>query len=282
VKPSLALYKISREDLRAAKVLYEKKLWSQSIFYLQQAVEKATKSLGIYTGRIKKNQIKKIGHNPIKVFVEELDYWKKLAIKFKKTRRILPELEVFDVVKELPAQVDTLDNFITSLGSAAEAYKKLVLIPEEKLNRFLEVIANLEREIETMRQRVDIEEEWKTRKEMIYRFLDIFNIDMIAPELITKFKREIESRAPEMKTDLKSGINRELDLNFCYGALLCLSLILLPHASYSRYPMNSYDPLQIYDEKLPLIKKFDQLVNVVDKVLDKMRYFVEEFSRPEL
>jgi len=49
---SLALLEIAQSDRRAALVLYQAQQFPQAIFWLQQAVEKAVKSIGLSTRAI--------------------------------------------------------------------------------------------------------------------------------------------------------------------------------------------------------------------------------------
>jgi len=68
VKLALSFAKIGRADLRASKLLYGKKLYSQSIFYLQQSVEKSVKATGLLLGLVRPNSedlTREVGHATI-------------------------------------------------------------------------------------------------------------------------------------------------------------------------------------------------------------------------
>lgn len=52
------LFEIARTDLEAAKCLFEQELYPQAVFYLQQSVEKATKSFGLLKDIIKEGEVK--------------------------------------------------------------------------------------------------------------------------------------------------------------------------------------------------------------------------------
>ncbi len=64
MKLSKTLLEIAKKDLEAAKCLYEKELYPQAIFYLQQSVEKAAKSFAIMTNMIKEDEVKAVWHYP--------------------------------------------------------------------------------------------------------------------------------------------------------------------------------------------------------------------------
>lgn len=56
----LILLGIAKKDLEASELLFSKGLYPQAVFYLQQAIEKTVKSLGIWNKIINKNEAKKI------------------------------------------------------------------------------------------------------------------------------------------------------------------------------------------------------------------------------
>ncbi|MCK5222190.1 MAG: HEPN domain-containing protein [Candidatus Aminicenantes bacterium] len=65
----ITLLDIAFKDLTSSQLLFEKELYPQSIFYIQQAVEKSIKQLGIYNQVVKPSELhKKIGHKTEKIF----------------------------------------------------------------------------------------------------------------------------------------------------------------------------------------------------------------------
>jgi hypothetical protein len=65
----ILLLDIAFKDLTSSKLLFERELYPQSIFYMQQAVEKSIKQLGIYNGVVKPSELQKdIGHKAEKIF----------------------------------------------------------------------------------------------------------------------------------------------------------------------------------------------------------------------
>ena len=68
VKLALTFAKIGRADLRASKLLYGKKLYPQSVFYLQQSVEKSVKATGLLLGLVNpstEDLTREVGHATI-------------------------------------------------------------------------------------------------------------------------------------------------------------------------------------------------------------------------
>jgi hypothetical protein len=76
---ALEFFKIAKQDLLAAKVLYRHNLYPEALFFFQQSVEKAYKSYHIF-GEIGNRQnmnasnvysIKDIGHTPTKILEKQ-------------------------------------------------------------------------------------------------------------------------------------------------------------------------------------------------------------------
>jgi len=68
VKLALSFARIGRADLKASKLLYGRKLHPQSIFYLQQSVEKSVKATGLLLSLVRPNKedlTREVGHATI-------------------------------------------------------------------------------------------------------------------------------------------------------------------------------------------------------------------------
>jgi len=74
------LLEIAKKDLKASKCLYDNGLYPQAVFYLQQSVEKATKTFGILSDFIDENELKDfVGHNPLKIHKKVFEEQKRIA-----------------------------------------------------------------------------------------------------------------------------------------------------------------------------------------------------------
>jgi HEPN domain-containing protein len=67
------LLEAARIDLRACRLLYDQGIFSQSVYHLQQAVEKSSKSLVLSLGVIDEGDLKRIGHKTPRAFLKLLD-----------------------------------------------------------------------------------------------------------------------------------------------------------------------------------------------------------------
>lgn len=60
---------ISRENLRAAKILFKNELFPESVYMLQQSVEKAAKSFGLMLRLVKPKELRSISHLTARVLL---------------------------------------------------------------------------------------------------------------------------------------------------------------------------------------------------------------------
>ncbi|MCD5969400.1 HEPN domain-containing protein, partial [Riemerella anatipestifer] len=59
---------LAKNDIESSEILFKYKKFSNSIYFYHQAVEKVVKYLGLQIGIINENELKRISHNPLKVF----------------------------------------------------------------------------------------------------------------------------------------------------------------------------------------------------------------------
>jgi len=89
--------------------------------------------------------------------------------------------------------------------------------------------------------------------------------------------------AEELKNDFKKLDSKKLDkyIKNYYGltylgmslsiSLYCLAIITIPHVSITRYPENDKAPLKIYTQRLPIVKKLPELINVHKNALNEFK-----------
>jgi hypothetical protein len=52
--------------------------------------------------------------------------------------------------------------------------------------------------------------------------------------------------------------------------LFIFSFLLERHAIWSRYPDDEFNPLEYYNERTPLIKRFNEIANMIDGALKEI------------
>ncbi len=243
------LLDIAKSDLVAAKSLFKKKLYPQAVFYLEQSVEKATKSFGLHLQQaqedvkkffgldlnvIGEKELKNIGHNSWEIYFN-------IAKGFKNN---FPGL--FKNFPKFDEDMDKSRSYLKQYG-----YK----IPDEGVEGIISILNNLETEI----KRIKIN------------------------------KNEMEQSKNETGRNLQEGVNTLIEeepeliesiisLVICFIRLLFLSMLLCPHTTSSRYPYPKYkhNPLRLYTDKHPIIKRFDNLTQKTDEVLEVMSELFSE------
>jgi len=250
VELHVTLLEIAKKDLEASKHLLSKKLYPQSIFYLEQSVEKAVKSLGVWTKTITEKEMKEkyISHKAYAVFSHILK---------KGPGKIWEELKKFDKLFErYPKLYEWIRN---ELDEAKEMEEEIQSIPIDKI---IDMSYSAEK-LQTIINRININREKVLNK-------------------ILRFCLKVGILVPPLKEDLRS-IQKMLLLStpyFFIPPLFYLSIILYPHAVKSRYPEKEWNPLEEYNEKMALIQKLPSIIKVLDKAFKSLTQVYKEIPSP--
>jgi len=261
-----AFLDMAKQDFKAARCLYERCLYPQAIFYLQQSVEKATKCMGLYHKIIAEEELEEIGHRSSEVYMKILRGFGDRIDRVYKLLEKFPQLWCSPPIKKhLPLRKEKLMNILNN-------YKKYIEKPsadlsEEKLETFLLDLKNLELDLKKLK--VEKEKIGKLKQEFQEIANHICKTLSASPQSREKVISQLKSLTPELFAQL---IESSIPGVICNTHLLSLSIILCPHAVSSRYPLpkRGFNPLKTYTETHPLVTKFDQLVDIMDRVLDEI------------
>lgn len=66
---------------------------------------------------------------------------------------------------------------------------------------------------------------------------------------------------------------------FCNISLLYLSRIFSPHAIRSRYPQENFNPLDVYNDEMPLVQMLDSFIKITEETLEKLDYLYTEMPK---
>ncbi|MGB2727105.1 MAG: HEPN domain-containing protein [Halobacteriota archaeon] len=276
------LFAIARKDLEAAKCLFESELYPQAVFYLQQSVEKANKSFAILNNIIKEDEkdLKDVGHDSMEVykrsFKEQKEKLEKLNEAFKKIPKLkeIKFMKNFDVEKYYKGAVYSLVT-IKSLGKERE---RILFIPKSNIMSVIKELDKLELQELDLKHMEFSKKDLNEAKESYIELLDVFyNFN---PQKIEKEKEEFEkiftlNLMEELIEVIQSMPIK--DAIYVSYSLFYLSLIMLPHAIVARYPDDNCDPLKLYNQNLPLIQLFDDLVEIMEKTLSKLGNLLSEY-----
>ena len=240
------LFEIAKKDLEAANCLFERELYPQAVFYLQQSVEKATKSFG----NISEKDAKKIGHKSIEVYKKLLEEEKKKLENLEKTIEKFPELQKTKIVgdPDLGTHRKKLDN---SLKLLPEINRKTdYIFTKEMIKNLIELL----NEIKSLPTPLYIisEQESEEAKRAVEEVLDVFYNGY--PEKVKEAKQKLNTFwHSDLKEQMIKEIGRNLvDCIYVSHSLEILSIIMTPfHAINTRYPTKEHNPLEYYNDNLP-------------------------------
>ena len=276
------LFEIARKDLEAAKCLFERGLYPQAVFYLQQSVEKANKSFAILIGIIKEDEkdLKDVGHDSMEVYKRLIKKQKEKSEKINEAFKKFPKLKEIKIMKNLDVEkyykgaVDSLAT-IKFLGKERE---KILFIPKSDIRSVIRELDKLElQELDLKHVKISKKDFNETKESCIELLDNFYNLN---PQKIEKEKEEFEKIFTlNLMEEVIEGIQSMLLKNAIYVnySLFYLSLIMIPHAVVTRYPDNNHDPLKTYNKNLPLIQLFDDLVKIMDKTLSKQGNLLSEY-----
>lgn len=273
----LKLLELAEKDLEASRTLYEKNLYPQAVFYLEQSIEKGIKSLGLHDGTLsKENLAGEIGHRPLKYFSKWFEHWKEVGrvIENSNIRNIFPELRDIRVIEGLPDQTDKIEEINEKLEGFS---KKRDISEKELMNSFTNILVSQKR-IERSKENFDVDEEWKYE---LSKWESIFSMfEKLFPNSSEGIREKVFQKMEKNKSDFKESLEKTVfyyyELAFCSLTLLELSRIFTPHSIDSRYPNEDFNPLEFYTEDFPLIKKFDSIIEMVEEVFQKMELFLKK------
>ncbi len=272
---------IAKMDLEASKVLYEKELYPQAVFYFQQSVEKATKAFALITGQkiSEKEFINDIRHQAINVFEKSIRDQKNRYEQLKANLNKLPELKETKIFKDfnLERNIRQLDRHLAHIKEVKKDKRDLIYISSWDIRSILKEIESTKKEFEKEKQNISklkISERAsnKKKKELIelYNSLSKYN-----PVRFEEAKNELEKidlkqLAEKLIKSLSEPISIIISISM---ALYYLSIITLPHSSLTRYPLDDFTPVNLYTKKLPIVKKLPELCEVQDNVLNELKLF---------
>lgn len=282
------LFEIARNDLEASKCLFERELYPQAVFYLQQSVEKATKSFGLLNDVIKEEELKNVvGHNPLKVYKKSIENQEEKIERITDAIEKVPKLGETKLIKDFNFRNyhKKIAESLTWFGSLDEVKEEILFIQKSELRSAIQELDNIESELESL-QGININSNEELLKESLEEY------KKASMEILDAFYEFSPQKIEKVKEDLYK--NKILDLNlmkemikaiqsapiknaiYVTYSLLYLSLIMLPHALVTRYPDNNHDPLKIYNKNLPLIQLFGNMVEIMEKTLSKLENLLTE------
>ncbi len=270
---SVCFFRMALEDLESSEILYQYKKYSQSIFYLQQAVEKGFKAYGIKFS-LPKNDPQQNHHNPLLMVTKLIEQQRR------KQNMILRDNDRYsrinDALKKMGVSYDDIylefkENSVkvtNTIDENAHEYD----VSNEKLITLIEDMNVITSKFNDIKNVFDSETTSKIVNlifDLTPHILDENQLSSIVSEDIPiEQKKEKLTKAFEgiRNMDGVSDFNDKFMsmLFLMLGSFILfinLALITIPHAAIARYPQNkiSFDPYAYYTDELPLVQHLPEL-----------------------
>lgn len=280
-----SLYAVAVEDLEASRNLYEIGNYRHSVFFLQQSVEKATKSLSLHLNVITEEELKgKIGHYPPEIYkkfiTQIMDGISDLiteAINDPDMRRQISSTELG--INTFLIDVDRTKNNVNVYIDSFRGNYNL------SNNELLDLLCQLKasnsqcKEFSATVDRYLSEEQFNKHLKNIKLIVNI--LLFIAPvnkkekdEFKSSFNNLLDSLCPKREF-YEYLIHAVISLVYSGLLLFYLSLITAPHAMRARYPesKDNFSPEIFYNGELPLVKKLDQIIFFTSRAIEEVGKF---------
>lgn len=284
VELAKALIAVAKKDLEAARVLYRERLYPQAIFYAEQSSEKIAKAflltfiieevssptkceISTLEDKLKNvhSKFRSIGHDVIKLILETIPYIKNKCEEISKLLAL--------ALNQLYMQASTGNPAIEiggKLKGAIEANCKYIVDLYESLEKDRDKHKVLHEKLREMS---------KNENELVSFLNEIETVYQVAEYLISILSLIV----------LSTNIDKSRLLSYVQGlsATSISTLFLLsPHAIRCRYPDFCEDepskvcnPLEEYDEKHPLVKNLDRILNLTEKMIGFTELLVSNFIK---
>lgn len=277
MKMKAELLDIAKSDLKASRVLYENRLYPQAVFYFQQSVEKANKSLALVTKLVTEKELyRNIGHQAIKIHEKAIKRQKDKYEQFNDHLTLFSELRELEIFEgfNVKREIRQFDLFLSYIDEIRHDNNKLIHMSSWDIRRFLKEMKNTKKDIEKEMQNISkFRMNDKSRKKMRQNFSELYNVALkYNPIYAEELKNDFEKLDSK---ELESYIKNYYRLTYLgmsiSTSLYYLAIITLPHVSVTRYPENGKTPLEIYTQKLPIVKKLPELCDVHNDALNEFK-----------
>lgn len=259
---------IAKQDLEASKILYEKKLYPQSVYYLQQCIEKITKAFGLWTGFIEEKELyprrqKKSIFNRIFSFFDlqekegSIGHISPKAFALLLKKRLMKEY--FDLLytqtksNELRTLIKNYNGELKSFERLINNKKKLATLSKNEISGLLK----LGHVYQNVFAKID--------KRKLNYILNRFEIGLRG-RLEEILPRDVFDEVDKKLKNLEGKVE-DMFIGFnTFSFLYPLTIISYPHFTYTRYPTNELKP-QDYTEDLGIVASLPEILSHVGNII---------------
>jgi hypothetical protein len=221
-----SLLKLSEEELMSAKTQYKKGIYHKSLFLFQQSVEKAYKAIALDSRQIELTDLKKIGHDYIKLLKKSLN----ALPQDTRGKMLTDSIKLFE--DKEPFDSEDVFKELALMGRSDFFY-----LTEETIEYFLKLIA--------------------VHKKYILKS-DFSSL----PELVNSSNKLTSEELAQFQAEHQKGFSKQQLKTMALFQSHCVTLQIIgfmtsPHSEQTRYPLqvsNYKCPTEIYTIDFSLIK----------------------------
>lgn len=236
----------AKNNLNASKLLFENRLYSESIFMLQQSIEKANKAIALMSNLISITDLYNIKHNQLKILRKTLN-----NLNLNSNDKVFDA--VFAHIHPTESLVDEKEDIIKTISNLS--LNELYNLSDERINQLLNKLDD---------SLTSFPEIFKTKE----------NRDLILQKALENSNLTNESiqQIKQLMSD-DSGYKfnpDEIVIINAYIIFTLLGLLTCPHAEQSRYPTfdefgkNVICPTSVYNENYKLILYYKRIIQTAE------------------
>lgn len=271
--------KISESDLKASEILYKEKLYSHSVYFFQQSIEKANKTLGLISRIITEKDLRDISHRQLQIHIKLVEGQLQKLKNISKNAEKLPKLKEFIISENIDSEkiYSEIEKEQFKLKNIEKMGLKLVYLSEPQIKEIIELIKKFLKEAEEYPKTDNLEESLNKIKTDAKKILDLMY--EINPIEAAKLEKEFNQITNEMWNEIIDIVLDYITLsNRIFLPLIYLAIITLPHSEASRYP-DRINLLEVYNENLPIVKFLPELFEIQKEVLSNLNKLLEISQR---
>jgi len=269
----ISFLKIAKTDLRSSKILYENKLYLQSVFLLQQTIEKCNKALAIQGEFFGLEEIKSFGHNAGSLFkgmiAQHLDEIKQVNSAKDKAPTFFQLLKDCNIdfsnyenkLIEFPIHVDELRSQIDPLKIKSEQLNDILNSIAQNYSDYQMILSKPSFRIHLRKLCLEIFEKLKTTDLFKY---NVEEVDQFNNEDLTELINIMEVILIRTLAICINSYSLHIE-SFIFDRLV--SLVRYPNINNGKF----FDPTLVFTSRHPLIKSIPQFHKLLNTALTDLR-----------
>jgi len=278
--------KIAKKDLEATKILYENKLYAQALFYFEQSVEKANKGFALTSNKYSEKDMLDFNHDVTRIYKDNIIEQKRRYENLSRNLNQISELNNTEFVKnfDIESKKKECEESLRNLAEIQTGRNDLIFISTCEIRDILTEISENDKEMKDSIKSVSnfrlTENDWEEMKNDIFKQFENPNNNNFASSL-QKEMDDSKLNIQELETGIKKMYLQMIHLMSVFFYLYPLGILTLPHAVIARYPKEDKSPMDIYNQKLPIIKHLPDLIKQHSKALKILnKYYNEYYLNP--